>query len=131
MNFRLPRNFSIQLSGIYQSKSNLPVNSNQNQPGPPNMQSQSASQGYIKAYYESDVAVKKTFMQNKFVVTASFNDMFRSRRQDQYTYSTYVTQEYNRLRDPQMVRLNLSWNFGKVDVSLFKRKNNNTEGETE
>jgi ferric enterobactin receptor len=131
MNFRLPKNFSIQLSGIYQSKSNLPVNSNQNQPGPPNMQSQSASQGYIKAYYESDVAVKKTFMQNKFAVTASFNDMFRSRRQDQYTSSTYVTQEYNRLRDPQMVRLNLSWNFGKVDVSLFKRKNNNTEGETE
>jgi hypothetical protein len=28
-----------------------------------------------------------------------------------------------------MVRLNVSWSFGKVDVSLFKRKNNNVQSE--
>ncbi len=128
-NFRLPAGFSIQLMGTYQSKSNLPVNSNSNQPGPPNMQASSASQGYIKAFWETDIAVKKTFMQNKMAVTASFNDMFRSRRQDQYTASSYVTQEYYRLRDPQMVRINFSYNFGKIDASLFKRKNNNVQSE--
>jgi len=129
MNFRLPSGFSVQASGIYQSKSNLPVNTNGNQPGPPNMQSQSASQGYIKPYYEADLAVKKTFLSGKMAVTASFNDIFRSRKQDQYTYSTYFTQEYSRLRNPQMLRLNLTYNFGKVDVSLFKRKNNNVQSE--
>ena len=128
-NFRLPAGFSIQLSGMYQSKTNLPVNNNGNQPGPPNMQSQSASQGYIKPFYEADLAVKKTFLNNKLAAVLSFNDIFRSRRQDQYTYSTYLTQEYGRLRDPQMLRLNVSWNFGKVDVSLFKRKNNNVQSE--
>ena len=29
----------------------------------------------------------------------------------------------NARRDPQIVRLNLNWRFGKFDVSLFKRKN--------
>lgn len=128
-NFHLPSGFAIQLSGMYQSKTNLPVNNNGNQPGPPNMQSQSASQGYIKAFYEADVAVRKTFLNNKLVAAVSFSDIFRSRWQDQYTYSSYFTQEYNRLRDPQMVRLNVSWSFGKVDVSLFKRKNNNVQTE--
>jgi outer membrane receptor protein involved in Fe transport len=129
MNFRLPSGFSVQASGIYQSKSNLPVNTNANQPGPPNMQSQSASQGYIKPYYEADLAVKKTFLSGKMAVTASFNDIFRSRKQDQYTYSSYFTQESVRLRNPQMLRLNLTYNFGKIDASLFRRKNNNVQSE--
>ncbi|HET6256180.1 MAG TPA: TonB-dependent receptor [Puia sp.] len=127
--FRLPSGFSIQVSGMYQSKTNLPVNTNGNQPGPPNMQSQSASQGYIRPFYEADLALKKTFLGNKLAATLSFSDIFRSRWQDQYTYSAYFTQEYDRLRDPQMLRLNVSWNFGKVDVSLFKRKNNNVQSE--
>jgi hypothetical protein len=114
---------------MYQAKTNLPVNNNGNQPGPPNMQSQSASQGYIKAFYEADIAVKKSFLNNKLVAALSFSDIFHSRWQDQYTYSSYFTQEYDRLRDPQMLRLNVSWSFGKVDVSLFKRKNNNVQSE--
>ena len=69
------------------------------------------------------------FTAGKMAVAMSFNDIFRSRKQDQYTYSTYFTQDYNRLRDPQMLRLNLSYSFGKIDVSLFKRKNNNAQSE--
>ena len=127
--FRLPAGLTVQVSGMYQSKSNLPVSTNANQPGPPNMQSQSASQGYIKPFYEADLAVKKTFLAGKMALALSFNDIFRSRKQDQYTYSTYFTQDYSRLRDPQLLRLNLSYNFGKIDASLFKRKNNHVQSE--
>jgi len=127
--FRLPSGWSVQVSGMYQSKSNLPVNNNGNQPGPPNMQSQSASQGYIKPYYEADLAVKKMLLAGKMAVALSFSDIFRSRKQDQYTYSTYFTQDYSRLRDPQLLRLNVSYNFGKIDASLFRRKNNNVQSE--
>jgi outer membrane receptor protein involved in Fe transport len=130
-NFKLPQSFTLQLSGMYQSRTNLPVNNNGNQPGPPNMQSQSAAQGYIKPFYEVDLGVKRTFLQNKVAVTLSFNDIFRSRKQDQYTYSAYLIQDYSRIRDPQMLRLNLSYNFGKVDASLFKRRNNNVQSEGE
>jgi len=90
---------------------------------------QSASQGYIRPFYETDIAVKKSLLNNKLTVNLSWNDIFRSRRQDQYTYSTYVEQEYSRLRNPQLVRLGVTWNFGKVDASLFKRKNNNVQSE--
>jgi hypothetical protein len=32
-----------------------------------------------------------------------------------------------RRRDPRVVRLNFNWRFGKMDASLFKRKNNRSE----
>ena len=50
-NFKLPSKFFIQLTATYQSKTNLPVNnSNGQMGGPPMMQSQSTSQGYIKDF---------------------------------------------------------------------------------
>ena len=60
-NFKLPSNFTVQLTAIYQSKTNLPVNQNSNQFGPPGSNTQSSSQGYIKPFYGVDLAVKKSF----------------------------------------------------------------------
>jgi hypothetical protein len=122
-NFRLPKNFSAQLSATYQSKTNLPVSQNSGF-GPPMMQAQSASQGYIKSSYGIDLAIKKSFLKNNAAsATLSFNDIFRTRRQEQYSYSEYFEQNYSRLRDPQMIRLTFTYRFGKIDMSLFKRKN--------
>ena len=127
-NFKLPSNFAIQFTTTYQSKTNLPVNTNSGMGGPPMMQSQSASQGYIKPSWGMDLAVKKSFLKNNAAsVSLSINDIFKTRVSDQYSSSDYFIQNYNRLRDPQMVRLGLSYRFGKVDASLFKRKS--TKGE--
>lgn len=127
-NFKLPKNFAIQFTTTYQSKTNLPVNTNTGMGGPPMMQSQSASQGYIKQSWGMDLAVKKSFLKNNAAsVSLSINDIFATRVSDQYSSSEYFTQTYNRLRDPQMVRLNLSYRFGKIDASLFKRKSNKGE----
>ena len=133
-NFKLPSNFAIQFTTTYQSKTNLPVNTNTGMMGPPMQQSQSASQGYIKPSWGMDLAVKKSFLKNNAAaVSLSISDIFKTRLQSQYSSSTYFTQEYTSLRDPQMVRLNLSYRFGKIDASLFKRKSmkgeqNATEG---
>jgi ferric enterobactin receptor len=127
-NFKLPRNFSVQLSGTYQSKTNLPVSQGGGF-GPPMMQAQSAAQGYIKSVYGVDLAIKKTFLKNNAAsATISFNDIFRTRRQQQYSYSEYFEQNYDRLRDPQMIRLTFTYRFGKMDMSLFKRKNLKSDG---
>lgn len=127
-NFKLPANFSAQLSATYQSKTNLPVSQGGGF-GPPMMQAQSSSQGYIKSSWGIDLAVKKSFMKNNAAsATLSFNDIFRTRRQQQYSYSDYFVQNYDRLRDPQMIRLSFTYRFGKVDMSLFKRKNLKSEG---
>ena len=124
-NFKLPADFTVQLTTTYQSKTNLPVNTNTGMMGGPSFgQSQSSSQGYISASWGMDIAVKKTFMKSKALsLTLSVNDIFRTRVSNQYSYSDYFVQHYNRLRDPQMIRLNLAYRFGKIDMSLFKRKN--------
>ncbi len=123
-NFKLPKDFTIQLTATYQSKTNLPVNTNQGMGGPAFGQSQSSSQGYISPSWGVDFAIKKTFLKSKALsATLSINDIFRTRVSNQFSYSEYFVQQYNRLRDPQMIRLNLAYRFGKIDMSLFKRKN--------
>ncbi len=125
-NFKLPANFSIQLSGDYQSKTNLPINNSQGGPGSggPFGQAQSSSQGYIKSFWGTDIAVKKSFLKNNAAsLSVSMNDIFRTRIQDQYSESPYFIQNYSRLNNPQIVRVNFTYHFGKMDVNLFKRQN--------
>jgi len=128
-NFKLPANFTLQLTAIYQSRTNLPVNQNTNQFGPPGSTTQSSSQGYIKSFYGVDLAVKKSFLKNNAAsLTVSMSDIFRTRWSDQYSQSAYFSQEYNRLKDPQLVRMVFAYRFGKMDLNLFKRKDMNSQG---
>ena len=130
----------MQLTAIYQAKTNLPVNTGGGGfgggPGGGGGgfgQSQSSSQGYIRPFWGTDIAVKKTFLKNDAAsITVSVNDIFKTRKTDQYSESAFFIQNYNRIRDPQMVRINFAYRFGKIDMSLFKRKvNSNTSGATE
>ncbi|MGF2410913.1 outer membrane beta-barrel protein [Ferruginibacter sp.] len=124
-NFKLPSNFAIQFTTTYQSKTNLPVSQGGGMGGPPMMQSQSSSQGYIKPSWGMDLAVKKSFLKNNAAsVSLSVTDIFKTRINSQYSTSDYFTQTYSRLRDPQMFKLNFAYRFGKLDASLFKRKSN-------
>jgi len=134
-NFKLPSKFTMQLTATYQSKTNLPINSGGGGfgPGGPG-QAQSSAQGYNKLSYGVDFAIKKSFLKNDAAsLTFSMSDIFKTRKSEQYSYSDYFTQTYSRLRDPQMFRINFAYRFGKVDMSLFKRKNmkQDTSGATE
>jgi ferric enterobactin receptor len=129
-NFKLPKKWTIQLSGDFQGKTNLPITQNQGFGGPPMMQAQSASQGYIKPYGGVDVAVKKTFLKNDVGnVTLNVNDIFKTRGNAQFSEGAGFSQTYFRLTNPQMVRLNVAFRFGKMDMSLFKKQN--MKGQTE
>jgi ferric enterobactin receptor len=128
-NFKLPANFTLQLTAIYQSKTNLPVNLNSNQFGPPGSNTQSSSQGYIKPFWGMDIAIKKSFLKNNAAsITVSVTDIFRTRWSDQFSQSAFFAQEYDRLKDPQLVRFVFAYRFGKMDLNLFKRKNMNAQG---
>ncbi|HEX8675827.1 MAG TPA: outer membrane beta-barrel family protein, partial [Segetibacter sp.] len=74
-NFKLPADFTVQLSATYQSKTNLTPGGGGGFGGPPGArgggasggpggfgQAQSASQGYIRPFYGVDIAVKKSFL---------------------------------------------------------------------
>ncbi len=131
--FKLPDNFKVQLSGTYQSKTNLPVNQGGGfgpGGGGPGGGAQSAAQGYIKANYGIDAALQKSFLKNNAAsVTFSVNDIFRTRKFDQYSESAFYIQTSHRLPDVPMMRLTFSWRFGQMDMSLFKRKNMKSESE--
>ena len=128
-NFKLPANFSIQATFIYQSKTNIPANQQQNQFGPPGSTTQSSSQGYIKPFYGFDMAVKKSFLKNNAAsITVSMSDIFRNRESRMYSFSSIFNQEYDRLKDPQLFRVVFAYRFGKMDLNLFKRKDTNAAG---
>jgi outer membrane receptor protein involved in Fe transport len=133
-NFKLPKNFSIQLSGDYTAKTLVAPGSGGSRGGGMGGMfgggSQPSAQGYIKPVYGADIAIKKEFLKNNAAsLTLQFSDIFRTRVYATHTESAYFVQDNERRRDPQFVRLNFNWRFGKIDVSLFKRKNIKNEME--
>jgi outer membrane receptor protein involved in Fe transport len=134
--FKLSKTLSIQLSGDYQSKSALPVSTSNSggggggrggggwMGGPP-----SSTQGFIDANYGVDIGVRKDFKigKNQATLSANMNDILRTRRYFVHSESVVFKQDEWRRRDPQIVRVNFSYRFGKFDVNLFKRRNNHTE----
>lgn len=122
--FVLPKKWVIQLSADYQGKTNMPVSQGQGQMGPPGMQSQSSSQGYVQPYYGIDVAIKKSFLKNDMAsLTLAFNDIGKTRGNTRVSFGEGFTQTSYRISNPQQVRLTLSVRFGKFDMSQMKKNN--------
>jgi hypothetical protein len=75
-----------------------------------------------------DAAVRFEFLkERRGSLTLSVNDIFRTRKYDAYTESSFFIQDSWRRRDAQVLRLNFNWRFGKYDSNLFKRKNTKAE----
>jgi outer membrane receptor protein involved in Fe transport len=132
--FKLSKSWSVQLSGDYQAKSVIPPSSGGGGRGGGGGGGgmmwgggpQSTSQGYNLPRYAVDIAIRKdwTWKNGKTgSLTLSMNDIFRTQLSQSYSESAYFTQTTERRRDPQVLRLNFSYRFGKFDASLFKRKN--------
>ncbi|WP_336514035.1 outer membrane beta-barrel family protein [Pollutibacter soli] len=129
--FKLPQNYSIQLSGDYRSRSVLPQGGSGGRGGGfggggggPFGGAQTTAQGYIADNYGVDIAIRKDFLKDKAAsITLSVNDIFRTRVYATHSFSEYFVQDVSRRRDWQVFRLNFNWRFGKLDASLFKRKN--------
>ncbi len=141
-NFKLPKNYSIQLSGDYQAKTLLPPSSSGGggggRGGGGGMfgggggfgQQPASAQGYIKPQYGVDFSIRKEFLKNNAAsLTLQVNDIFRTKLSATHSESIFFIQDNERRRDPQVVRLNFNWRFGKFDISLFKRKNLRGEAE--
>lgn len=137
--FKLPKNWSIQVNSEYRSRTAVPASGGSRGGGQGGGGfgggffgggSTSSAQGYIREYYSMDLSVKKDLFKNKMgSISASFNDVFRSNINFNHSESEFFVQDTFRRRNPQYIRINFSYRFGKFDVSLFKRKNlNNMDG---
>lgn len=143
-NFKLKKGYSIQVSGEYNARTVLPISSGGSGSGGGSSRggggmgggmwggmTLGTAQGFIKPRYGVDVAVKKDWaLKNGSTasMTASMNDVFRTMVQASFAESIFIEQDSFRRRDPQVLRINFSYRFGKFDASLFKRKSNKTDG---
>ncbi len=112
---KLPKQFTVQLSGTYQSKTNTPVN-NFGGGGP-------GGGGPMMG------GSRTTAKENAASVTLAVSDIFSTRVNYQYTNNDLYLQEAYRWPDSPMFRLTFAYRFGKMDMSLFKRKNMKGESE--
>lgn len=133
-NFKLPKNYTIQLSGDYQAKTLMPASSSSGggggrggggMGGPMGFGQQlPGAQGYIKPNYGVDIAIRKDFMKNNAAsLTLQMSDIFKTKLYASHAESSFLIYDTQRRRDWQVLRLNFSWRFGKMDATLFKRKN--------
>ena len=132
--FKLPKSYSIQLSGDYQAKTLMPAGGSgfgggggrggMMMGGGGFGQALPGAQGYIKSNYGVDVAIKKDFLKNNAAsLTLQMSDVFRTRLSATHAQSSFLIYDTQRRRDWQVARLSFNWRFGKIDAALFKRKN--------
>lgn len=77
-----------------------------------------------------DLAFQKSFRKNNAAnVMLSGSDIFRARRMDQYSACAYFTEDSHRMPDVPMDQVNLSWNFGQMDMSHYTRTHMKEKGE--
>jgi outer membrane receptor protein involved in Fe transport len=137
--FKLPKNISLQLSGDYTSKIVSSPGGSSSRGGGGGMMggmfgggSSSIAQGYIRPNYGVDAAIRYDFMKNKVAsLSLNVNDIFRTKKYDAHSElpgERSFVQDITRRRDPQVFRLNFNYRFGKLDATLFKRKNTKAEG---
>jgi outer membrane receptor protein involved in Fe transport len=137
--FKMSKTVSLQFSGEYNAKTVLPQEGGRGggmggRGGGGGMMygggPSSTAQGYINPRYGFDAALRKDFSWkggNTASLTLSINDIFRTMVYSTYSESSILNQTSERRRDPQIVRLNFNYRFGKFDVTLFKRKNTRSE----
>lgn len=135
--FKLPYNFIAQVSAEYTSKRVLAPGGSGSGGGGGFGGGRGFmgggggnAQGYSMPNYTVDASLKYEFLKNKAAsITLSVRDIFKTDFSDIYTYTPIFDQRNTRRRDQQFFRLNFAYRFGKIDASLFKRKNMRNEQE--
>ena len=99
--YKFPKQITLQVNGNYESPRILLL-------------------GNTLPIYSMDVSLNKMFG-TKWIVTANLSDAFNTRRMGTYYQTPYYTQELSRRRESRYVRFSITYLFGKMDASIFKR----------
>lgn len=101
ISYRFPKNFTLQVNGNYESPKILLL-------------------GYAREIYSMDISVNK-MIGTKWIFNASLNDVFNTRRMGTHFETPYYIQDLSRRRESRYVRFTVTYLFGKMDASIFKR----------
>ncbi len=101
ISYRFPKNFTLQMNGSYESPRILLL-------------------GYTQPVYGMDISLNK-MIGTKWILNANLTDVFNSRAMGTFYNTPYYTQEIYRRREARFVRFTVTYLFGKMDASIFKR----------
>ncbi|HPQ09249.1 MAG TPA: outer membrane beta-barrel family protein [Bacteroidia bacterium] len=79
--------------------------------------------------YFMDVSLNK-MIGTKWNFNLTLSDAFNTKRMGMNTSSDYYIQEISRRREARFLRFTVSYMFGKLDASIFKRRKNNQQQNT-
>lgn len=101
LSYRFPKQLTLQVNGNYETPRILLL-------------------GATIPVYSMDVSVNK-MIGTKWILNASLNDAFNTRRMGAHYETPFYTQDLSRRRETRYVRFTVTYMFGKMDASIFKR----------
>ena len=99
--YRFKKQFTLQVNGNYESPRILLL-------------------GATIPVYSIDLSLNKMFG-TKWILNATLSDVFNTRRMGAHYETPYYTQDLSRRRESRYVRFTVTYLFGKMDASIFKR----------
>jgi len=131
--FKLPKSFTFQVLFDYSSRKALSVGGGGGGRGGGGGGwggTENTVQGYVNPTYGLDLALRKEFSKPKGLsMSINVQDILKTRVNYTHSETPLFVQDTFRRRDWQLVRFQLNWKFGKIDQSLFRRKNTNQNSE--
>jgi len=99
--YKFKKQFTLQVNGNYESSRILLL-------------------GYSIPVYSMDVSLNKMFGA-KWILNATLSDVFNTRRMGAHYETPYYLQDLSRRRESRFVRFTVTYLFGKMDASIFKK----------
>ena len=107
-NYRFPKQLTLQINGSYESPRVLLL-------------------GKTLPVYSADISLNK-MIGTKWTLNLMLSDVFNTRRMGTHYETPYYVQDLSRRRETRYLRFSVTYMFGKMDASLFKRARQNRAG---
>lgn len=101
LSYKFPKQFTLQVNGNYESPKILLL-------------------GVSNEIYSMDISLNK-MIGTKWVFNATLSDVFNTRRMGTHYETPYYVQDLSRRRESRYFRFTVTYLFGKMDASIFKR----------
>lgn len=108
-NLKLPKNFSLQLSGTYEAP-------------------KVAAQGKVMEVYWLDIALRKAFLDNKANLVLNISDIFDTRKYTNLYEFPSASQSIYRDRETRIANLTFTYRFGKSELRSANRRRSQQGG---
>lgn len=99
--YKFPKNITLQVNGNYESPKILLL-------------------GYSKPIYSMDVSLNY-MIKTKWIFNATLSDAFNTRIMGTHYETPYYVQDLSRRRETRFARFTITYLFGKMDASIFKK----------